>query len=75
MPYIAIKGYPKDEKTKQEVVERINQTLLELWGCPQEAISISVEEFDPAVWEEEVVKPEIDANVEKMFIYAGEKRY
>ena len=42
MPYIAIKGYPKDEETKKKVVERINAAFLELWGCSQEAINISV---------------------------------
>ena len=42
MPYIAIKGYPKDAETKKKVVEKINRVLLENWGCPQEAISISV---------------------------------
>lgn len=25
MPYIAIKAYPKDEETKQSVVEKVNQ--------------------------------------------------
>lgn len=39
MPYIAIKAYPKDEKTKKEIVEKINQLFLETWGCPQEAIN------------------------------------
>ena len=34
MPYIAIKAYPKDEKTKKEIVEKINQLFLETWGCP-----------------------------------------
>ena len=48
MPYIAIKAYPKDEKTKKEIVEKINQLFLETWGCPQEAINISMEEVDPA---------------------------
>ena len=33
MPYIAIKGCPKDDATKREIVERINQIFPELWGC------------------------------------------
>ena len=47
MPYIAIKGYPKDEETVRKVAERINETLLELWGCPQAAINISYEASTP----------------------------
>ena len=43
MPYIAVKGYPKDEETKKEVVEEINAVFLKYWGCPQKAIkSISL---------------------------------
>ena len=44
MPYIAIKAYPKDEETKKKIAERINQAFLEIWGCSQEAINISIEE-------------------------------
>ena len=75
MPYIAIKGYPKDEETKKKVVEKINDIFVEYWGCPTEAISISVEEFKPEEWEEKVVKPEIEANPNKMMIMSGKKKY
>jgi len=75
MPYIAIKAYPKDEDTKKKLVEKINEAVLEVWGCPQEAISISLEEVAPCDWEEKVQKPEVDANKEKMMIYSGEKKF
>ena len=75
MPYIAIKGYPKDEETKKKVVERINAAFLELWGCPQEAINISVEEVPPAEWEARVERGEIESKADKMFIRAGKKLY
>lgn len=74
MPYIAIKAYPKDEKIKEAVAERINEIFLELWGCPQEAISISMEEVPSAEWEAKVVKPEIEPKEDKMMILNGKKR-
>ncbi len=74
MPYIAIKAYPKDEEIKKQVVERINQVFLDLWGCPPEAISISMEEVAPADWHL-VQENEIDANPDKMMITAGKKKY
>ena len=43
MPYIAIKAYPKDEETKKKVVLEINEIFLKYWGCPPEAISVSME--------------------------------
>lgn len=75
MPYIAIKGYPKDDATKRKVVEQINQDFLELWGCPQEAINISVEEVPPEQWEERMERGELPANKDKMMICAGKKLY
>lgn len=75
MPYIAIKAFPKDEKIKREVVEKINAVFLELWGCPQEAISISMEDVEPSDWEEKVVKSEIEPKRDKMKLLCGEKMY
>lgn len=75
MPYIDIKAYPKDEATKKEVVEKINQIFLELWGCSQEAISINIEEYTPEIWEKEVFQAEVEPNKDKMLIFSGRKNY
>ena len=75
MPYIAIKSFPKDEKTKKRVTEKINEIFLEEWGCPAAAITISIEEILPANWEEKIVKPEIEPKADKMMILSSEKRY
>lgn len=75
MPYIAIKAYPKDAEIKKKVVDEINEIFMKYWGCPQEAISVSMEEFAPETWEEKVVKPEIETNIDKMMILSGEKKY
>ncbi len=75
MPYIAIKAYPKDEETKKKVVDEINEVFLKYWGCPPEAISVSLEEFKPENWVEQVVKPEIEPNKDKMMILSGQKNY
>ena len=47
MPYIRIKAYPKDQATKEKVVEAINKAFVDNWGCSPQAISISVEEVAP----------------------------
>ena len=47
MPYISIKAWPKDDETKKKVVDEINEVFVKYWGCPKEAISISLEEFAP----------------------------
>lgn len=75
MPYIDIKAYPKDEATKKEVAEKINQIFLELWGCSQEAISINIEEYTPEIWEKEVFQAEVEPKKDKMLIFSGRKNY
>ena len=75
MPYIAIKAFPKDEETKKKAVDKINQVFLEEWGCPQEALTISVEEIAPDDWKEKVWKPEIEPKKDKMMILDGQKKY
>ena len=47
MPYIRIKASPKDQATKEKVVEAINKAFVDNWGCSPQAISISVEEVAP----------------------------
>ena len=75
MPYIAIRSFPKDEETKNKVAEEINKIFLEYWGCPPEAISISMEEVKPEGWQETVVKPEIEKKLDKMKYLSGKKQF
>ena len=75
MPYIAIKAFPKDEETKKRVVERINQVFLEEWGCPQKALTISIEAVSPEDWAEKVRKPLIEPYPDCMMILDGKKQY
>ena len=75
MPYIAIKAKPKDEATKKELVRRINEVLLEVWGCPQGVVTISMEEIAPDAWQDTGVKREIEPNADKMMIRYGEKLF
>ncbi|MBQ2210955.1 MAG: hypothetical protein II404_13510 [Prevotella sp.] len=36
MPYIRIKAYPKDQATKEKVVEAINKAFVDNWGCSRQ---------------------------------------
>ena len=75
MPYIAIISFPKDDETKKKVVEEINEVMLKYWGCPPQAITISVEHFDREEWPEKVVKAQIEPIMDKVMILNGEKKY
>ena len=73
MPYIEIRAYPKDEKIKKSVAQKIENIFLEEWGCKKEAISISFEEVDPSNWEKDVVNNVMAKNDDKMYIKNGEE--
>ena len=75
MPYIRIKAYPKDQATKEKVVDAINQVFVDNWGCAPQAISISIEEVAPEDWVEQVEKKEILPMADKMFVLNGQKKY
>ena len=75
MPYIDVKCYPRPEEKINLIVEKINQVLMDTWGCPQEAVSISLEMVPPEEWEEKVKVPEMDARDDTMMILHGEKRF
>ncbi len=75
MPYIKIKAYPKDEKIKQSVIDKINQLFLDEWGCPQSAISISYETVEPDDWQVNVAENDIKNDLDKMYILDGQKKY
>ena len=71
MPYIAIKGFPKDDETVRKVAECINAVLLDLWGCRQEHINLSYEAVPPEEWDERIERGEIARNRDKMLIHGG----
>ena len=52
MPYLSIKCYPRDEAARRAAVERLNQALMEVWGCAPEDITISLEEVAPEDWDD-----------------------
>ncbi len=73
MPYIAIKSFPKDGETKKRVIEKIEEVFVNEWGCPPEAVTISLEEFAPEKWGE-VVENEIRPNMDNVVILDGKVR-
>ena len=75
MPLIVIKGYPKDEKTKQEVAEEIARVFTEKWGCPRQAVTVKIEEYEPEVWAREIKEKEIDPHADEMLILSGEQQF
>ena len=42
MPYIVINAYPRDEKTKQAMAEKVSAARQEALGCPEKSLTIAI---------------------------------
>ena len=56
-----------------ELVEWIDEVVLEVKGCSQEAITISYKEIASEEREGKVIKAEIEPNKDKMMVDAGKE--
>lgn len=75
MPYVDIKSYPRDEETTRRLVEKINAALLDVLGCPPEAVTIAFRGVAPENWRADVEEKIIAPNDDAIMIRNGQKRY
>lgn len=53
MPHIALKMLGgRTEAQKRAAAEALTKTLAETLGCPEKFISMSIEEYTPAEWQD-----------------------
>ncbi len=75
MPYVSIKTFPQSEEARRRAAERIHRVLMEEWGCEPDWISVSVQNIDPARWDEQIVRGDMERDRASMLIRDGEKLY
>ncbi len=60
MPHVSIKMYPgRSEDQKKRLARAIVQDVMAATGCPEEAVSVAIEDVAPEEWKEKVYKPDI----------------
>lgn len=60
MPHVILKVWPgKTEEQKIRATELIVRDLMEAFGSKEDSISVSIEEFHPDDWSEQVYTPDI----------------
>lgn len=60
MPHAVVKMYPgKSEAQKQALAAAITAAIVEINGCGEAAVSVAIEDVQPADWTETVYVPEI----------------
>ena len=75
MPYVSIKAWPRDKATNLKLVEEINKTVQNVFGCPPEALTILFEEVRREDWKEKVDDALVAPNMDHVMILKGQKRY
>jgi len=60
MPHIIVKLYPgRTEEQKNRLAEAITKVVVEIAKCPEEAVSLAIEEISPEPWDEKVYQLDI----------------
>ncbi len=68
MPHITIDMFAgRDDKTKKKVADAIMETMMNELGYAKEHLSVAIHDVKPEDW-----NSEIEANVNKDELYAGE---
>lgn len=72
MPHVILKLYPgRSEEVKTRLTEQIVRDVMEIAKCGEEAVSVAIEEIKPADWPDQVYKPEILDNWDKLYKKPG----
>jgi 4-oxalocrotonate tautomerase len=67
MPHVIVKLWPrKSEQQKSRLAEEIAKDVMNVLNFGEESVSVAIEEVKPQDWAEQVYKPEIVNNLEKL---------
>ena len=75
MPFISIKARPRPKEAQIEAVEKLTEALKDVWGCPQESITVLFETVTAEDWQEKVDAKEIEPHEDLIMILHGQKKY
>jgi 4-oxalocrotonate tautomerase len=74
MPHVIVKMHiGRTEEQKQLLAKEITRAVVETINSSEEKISVSIEEFLPEVWEEQVVIPDVLEKPHLVYKKLGEK--
>jgi 4-oxalocrotonate tautomerase len=72
MPHVIVKMYPgRSEQQKAKLAEEITKAVMLGANCGEPAVSVSIEEVSQADWVEQVFKPDIIAQPDRVYKKPG----
>ncbi len=68
MPHVIVKMYPgRTEDQKIRLAEAMTQAVVSIAICPEDSVSISLEEVAPEDWNEKVYEPFISVSESTLY--------
>jgi len=72
MPHVIVKLWPgKSEEQKQELADRITNSVMEVLYYGEDSVSVAFEEISAADWPEKVYRPDIVNTPGKLYKKPG----
>jgi 4-oxalocrotonate tautomerase len=72
MPHVVVKLWPgKTEQQKKHLADKIAKDVMDILDYGEESVSVAIEEVKAQDWAEQVYKPEIVNNSEKLYKKPG----
>ena len=72
MPHVTVKMHPgRSEEQKNQLAAAIARDVMTIAKCPETAVSVAIEEVQPADWTEKVYRPEIAEKAETLYVKPG----
>ena len=72
MPHVSVKLWPgRSEQDKQRLADAIVEDVVNIIGCSEDSVSVSIEDIPSGDWKKEVYDPEIRGNVKTLYKKPG----
>jgi len=72
MPHVIVKMWPgKSEKQKARLADAITTDVMEILNYGEESVSVAIQEVAARDWAEQVYKPDIQENRDKLYKEPG----
>ena len=72
MSHVSVKLWPgRSEQTRQQLADAIVEDVVDIIGCDEESVSVSIEDVSSGDWKEQVYDPEIRDNMKNIYKKPG----
>jgi 4-oxalocrotonate tautomerase len=72
MPHVIVKLWPgKSERQKKLLAEKISSAVMDVLDYGEESVSVAFHEVEASKWADEVYRPDIQENRDKLYKKPG----